>query len=143
MQGILPRRTEMTTSRSNNVVEMRSTLPQHVPSPADKRPDFTAEQLLDEMKRRGARVYRMREVAVFALTNDPECARWLMKLGARTYTPRHSEGSFDLPLGAYRRAPEGPPEWDMYVHIIPVEGEETIWEAAGRVAPTVEAVDFA
>lgn len=128
----------MTTSRS----ELKA-VPPYVPSPDDRGPEFTAEQLLAEMRERGARVYRMREHAVFALTKDPECARWLLGLGARPYTPRHSEGSFDLPVGGYRRAKDGPTEWDLYVHIIPVSGEQTLWQACGGVVPTVEATDFA
>lgn len=119
-----------------------TTMTGHVPSPADT-PQFTAAQLLEEMRQRRIRVYRMRERAVFALTNDPECAKWLLELGAKAYSPQHINPSFDLPLGAYRRAPEGLPEWDMWIHIIEVAGEETIWEAAGKVAPTVEAVDYA
>jgi hypothetical protein len=119
-----------------------TTMTGHIPSPADA-PQYTAAQLLEEMRERGCRIYRMRERAVFVLTNDAECATWLLELGARSYHPKSWEPSFDMPLGAYRKAPEGPPEWDMWIHIIEVKGEETIWEAAGKVAPTVEAVDFA
>jgi len=104
---------------------------------------MTAAELLAEMRARDARVYRMRAHAVFAITKNAETAKWLLSLGGRTYTPRHAEGSYDLPLGGYRRAKDGPSEWDIYVHIIPVAGDETLWEAAGGVVPTVEATDFA
>jgi hypothetical protein len=115
---------------------------EHVPSPAE--PSLpTAEEFLAEVREREGRVYRMREHHVFCLTTNPETANWLLRKGGRTYLPRTANRSFDSPLGAYRRAPEGPPEWDICIHTIPVAGEETIWEAAGRVGPTVIATDYA
>jgi len=114
-----------------------------VPSPADT-PTFTADELLQELRLRGARVYRMREVLVFALTNDAKLAEWLEALGGRPYLPRHAERLFmDLPPGAYRRARGGSAEWDIWIHTIPVRGEETVWEAAGRWAREVEPTEFA
>jgi hypothetical protein len=115
----------------------------HVPSPADV-PQYTAEELLQECRIRGARVYRFREVMVFALTNSREVADWLLDLGGRPYLPHNAERVYnDLPAGAYRRERGGSAEWDIYIHLIPVRGIETIWEAAGRWTQTVEPTEFA
>src|SRR5262249_41455893 len=84
----------------------------HVPSPADT-PQFTAEQFLQELRHRGARIFRMREVFVFCLTNDPDVARWLLELGARPYKPFGTDVSLGGPMGAYTRAKGGRAEWDM------------------------------
>lgn len=115
-----------------------------VPSPADT-PAFTAEEFLQELRVRGARVYRMRErPMVFALTNDPKLAEWLNALGARPYLPRNAERVFaNMPLGAYERTRGGSAEWDLWIHTIPVRGDEPIWDAAGRWAKDVEATEFA
>ena len=115
----------------------------HVPSPADESQP-TAEEFLLELRGRGARVYRMPSVQVFCLTNDPAVAQWLHQLGASSYVPTDSERSLGgLPMGAYQRATGGSPEWDFYIHLIPVEGDETIWEAAGRITRTVDPEEFA
>ena len=117
---------------------------EHVPSPADA-PQFYADELVKEIRRRGGRVLRMRTAGVFTLTNDREVASWLLALGASPYRPPWAEQAFeDGPMGAYKRAHDGPLEWDLWIHIIPVLGEETIWEAAGRVGiRTVKAEDYA
>ncbi len=114
-----------------------------VPSPADPEP-LTAEQLLRQLRARGARIFRMREVAVFTITSDVEVARWLQELGAVPYQPQGTEHAFGGgPLGAYRRARDGRVEWDFYIHRIPVEGEESVWEAAGKLARIVDPQEFA
>ena len=64
---------------------------------------------------------------VFVLTQSPELMRWLLDQEARVFRPEHYDG----PLGSYRRLPGGEPEWDIWLHSIPVRGEETVWEAAG------------
>jgi hypothetical protein len=113
----------------------------HVPSPADT--PLTAEEFLAKLRERGGRVYRMRQLAVFCLTDSPETAQWLLDLGGVPYLPRNATPGEVTPRGAYRRARRGKVEWDIYIHTIPVQGEETIWEAAGRITDTVEAEDWA
>lgn len=114
----------------------------HVPSPADESLP-TAEEFLLELRARGGRVYRMREVQVFTITNDPEVARWLHSLGASSYMPTGTERALGLPMGAYQRAQGGSPEWDFYIHTVTVDGDETIHTAAGRLARTVDPEEFA
>lgn len=105
---------------------------------------MTAEDLILELRNRDGRVYRFVEVAVICLTKNPKTAAWLHKLGGRPFVPKYAERSLEgMPLGAYRRAKGGVIEWDFYIHLIPVVGDETIWEAAGRLAPTVVPEDFA
>ena len=104
---------------------------EHVPSPADT-PDFTADELLDEIEERGGRIFRMREPAsVFCLTQSEDLAGWLMHLGGKSFAPPHLLPSQLGEKRAYRRTKDGPWEWDIYVHVIKVAGEKTIWEAAG------------
>jgi hypothetical protein len=112
----------------------------------------TAEEFLRDLQERGARVYRMREAPfVFCLTGDSEVAAYLHEIGATPYLPRNAEVVVSgLPLGAYRRAAGGTVEWDFWLQRVPVEGEETIWDAAGRlwsptevVERTVEPTEFA
>jgi hypothetical protein len=117
----------------------------HVPSPADE-PEFTAREFVEQVRDRGGRIHRMRGHAVFCLTNDPDLAQWLLDLGGATYKPNGTIPGYAGPLGGYLRAKGGMPEWDIWIHNIPVkdnDAQETIWEAAGRVGPTVEATDFA
>jgi hypothetical protein len=102
---------------------------EHIPSPADA-PQHTAEELLQEIVDRGGRVFRMPEVAVFCLTTDEELARWLQRLGGKQFLPSHLRPEDLGPRRAYRRAPGGTWEWDIYIHAIPVNGETTIHEAA-------------
>lgn len=96
----------------------------------DKDPQYTARELLREIQRRGGRVYRFHHLAVFALTNDPAVAEWLVELGARRYVPPGLGVGADG--GYWRSKDDGIREWDLYVHTIPVRGEESVWEAAGR-----------
>jgi len=100
-----------------------------VPSPADV-PAFTARQLLNRIRRGGGRIYRMRMASVFVLTTNEQMALWLIKLGGKRYTPINADPS--TPAGSYKRTPDGQIEWDVYIHMIPVFGDTTIWEAAAK-----------
>lgn len=116
---------------------------EHVPSPADAALP-TAAEFLDRVREMDGKIYRMREHLVFCITQNDELAAWLLSLkGARPYRPRAASPTWQTPLGAYKRTKESPAEWDIYIHTIPVSGEETIWEAAKTRGPTVDAVDFA
>ena len=113
---------------------------EHVPSPADA-PILSARELLQAAQRRGGRIFRMREHHVICITRNQETASWLESLGGLPYRPFGIAASAEF--GGYRRAKDGPVEWDIYIQMIPVAGDETIWQAAGEVGPTVEATDFA
>lgn len=103
---------------------------QRIPSPADA-PTMSARTFLRQIKRKGGRIYRMRETCVFVLTNDGDLAAWLLSLGGKAYLPRGAEQSLiAAPLGAFRMAKGGNPTWDIYVHTIPTLGDESLWEAA-------------
>jgi hypothetical protein len=97
-----------------------------VPSPAGA---LTAEQLVAKVKENGGRIYRMRQVRVFVLTSDVALAEWLIGLGGKGYTPSGSKH----PPGAYMRTRQGPVEYDVWVHTIPLSGP-TLWEALGADA---------
>jgi len=106
-----------------------SETPRHlslVPSPAAA---LTAEQLVSKVKERGGRIYRMRQVRVFVLTGDVALAEWLLGLGGKGYTPTGSQH----PPGAYMRTGQGPVEYDVWVHTIPLSGP-TLWETLGADA---------
>lgn len=111
-----------------------------IPSPADA-PTMTARQLLARVRKGGGRVYRMKMVGVFCLTDREDLALWLIKLGGKRYCPQNSDPS--TPAGAYRRAPGGKIEWDIYIHTIPVLGEKSIWEAASKDEQIERAEDAA
>jgi hypothetical protein len=98
-----------------------------VPSPADA-PQLSARGLLREIRKQDGRIYRMREVAVFVITRNKELAEWLISLGGKPYLPKNMTPSYEL--GSYRDARGGPLKWDIYIHAIPVRGEQSIWEAA-------------
>lgn len=100
-----------------------------VPSPADV-PTLTARQLLARIRKAGGRVHRMRSYGVFVLTSDEQLAKWLVGLGGKRYTPLNADPT--TPAGSYKRAADGRLEWDVYIHMIPVVGETTIWEAAAK-----------
>lgn len=78
---------------------------------------LTARRLVKEIRARGGRLIRFREFAVAALGKDPELRSWLLSLGAKEF-------------GTYHRERDNPDsrEWDIYVHTIAVEGDETVWE---------------
>lgn len=93
-------------------------------------PARDAAELLAEIRERGGRVYRMRALRVFCLTDDPELAAWLIKHGGKGYVPQGADRRFVD--GAFQRARAslgGKVEYDIWIHTIPVEGD--LWEAAG------------
>ena len=97
-----------------------------VPSPADV-PTHTARELVAEIRSRGGRVLRMKQPpSTFVLTNDPELAEWLERKGATHHVAR------GLNNGGYKRCAGGLDEWDLWIHSIPLVGEETVWETASR-----------
>jgi hypothetical protein len=90
---------------------------------------FTAAQLLKAIRDDGGRVYRTRGPgSVFVLTDDPKLAARLQRLGGRPHNPA---GSGVDEMGGYLRARNGSVEYDIGITAIPVEGEVSIWEAAG------------
>jgi hypothetical protein len=108
------------------------------PSPSElpHEPEFTAAGLVAEIRARSGRVMRFREVCVICLTTNPDTATWLRDLGGKSFVPVGLERSMRGPHGGYLRDTKtGLTEWDIYIHAIPVKGEQTIWEAA---APPVE-----
>ena len=101
----------------------------HIPSPADT-PEWDADELVAELRARGCRIHRMREFAVFVLTNDQNVAHWVLGMGGVSFLPRNAVPADMGPHGGYLRARDGIMEWDVYVHTIPVRGEKSVWEAA-------------
>jgi hypothetical protein len=71
-------------------------------------------------------VHRYRAEAVYVLTNSEKLKDQLEALGARQFRPEKDT----YPVGSYRRAPGGPPEWDLSIQNVEVEGDKTVWEAA-------------
>jgi hypothetical protein len=103
---------------------------EHIPSPADAAAQQTAEDFLAEIADDGGRIFRMMEPPkVFILTKNPELARRLEHRGARVFRPAHFTPAADAPMGADRRVPKGPWEWDIEIQGVRVEGD--LWEAAG------------
>lgn len=101
-----------------------------VPSPTDQ-PKITAKQLCAHVKKNDGRLYRMREFCVFVVTTNEKLAQWLLLQGASPYVPAGSHVRRGEMRGAYRDSKKGPWKWDLYIHHIPVKGEQTVWEAAG------------
>lgn len=98
-----------------------------VPSPADA-PSMTAVELIEHIRAEGGRVLRMRQPpSTFALTANPDLAQWLVDRGATAWTARGLKSN-----GSYLRARGGIEEWDLWLHPIPVLGEQTVWEVAAR-----------
>jgi hypothetical protein len=96
---------------------------------APPEPSMTARTLLSRIRRRGGRIYRMPEVAVFVLTDSRELADWMVSLGGKPYTPPSPD---PIEPGAYLRAKGGKREWDIYIHTIPVLGMTTVHQAAKK-----------
>jgi hypothetical protein len=103
-----------------------------VPSPAN--PRYTARSLVTQIRQRGGHIYRMREWGVFVITDDPELAGWMLGLGGTPFLPRGMQRD-PLHPGAFRDSPKGKLKWDIYIHHIPVRGEQTVWEAAYKAEP--------
>ena len=99
-----------------------------VPSPATA--SMNAAELLAAIRERGGRVYRYKAPPqVICLTNDPTLVQWLVARKAALHTPKGLTGvGHD---GSYRRAKDLR-EWDLRLDAVPVIGEQTIWEEAGR-----------
>ena len=105
---------------------------EHVPSPADA-PSQTAEEFLAEIAERGGRIFRMVEPPrVFVLTTDAALAETIKRKGGRPFLPKHLRQEHLLPRDSYERTKGGVEEWDIEIGACPVQGEETIWEAAGE-----------
>jgi hypothetical protein len=71
---------------------------------------------------------------VFVLTTDPTLAARLQRLGGSSFNPPGANKvptPETTPPGAYYRSRGGSLEWDIWIGAIAVEGDETIWEAAG------------
>ena len=95
-----------------------------IPSPADA-PTMTAAELVERIRAEGGRVLRMRVApGVFVLTDNEQLARWLHARGGTTFSNRTQMN------GSYKRARDGKDEWDVWIHSIPVLGEQTAWEVA-------------
>jgi hypothetical protein len=93
---------------------------------------MTAKRLIERIKARGGRVFCMDSRMVFCLTTDEALRDGLVELGGRYHSnPSTKQGG----PGGYMRAREGPLEWDIWIHMIPVDGETTIYEAAGGKKP--------
>src|SRR5262249_59352210 len=91
---------------------------------------FTAAQLIKAIRDDGGRVYRTTVPGnVFVLTGDVKLAARLQGLGGRPFNPPGYVP--DDEMGGYYRARGGSVEYDIGITPIPVEGDETIWEAAG------------
>lgn len=92
---------------------------------------MTAEALIERIKARKGRVYCMPSRMVFVLTDDTELRDGLIKLGGRFHSGPGLAGS-----SGYKRSREGDAiEWDIWIHQIPVEGDTSIYEAAGGLKP--------
>lgn len=101
-------------------------------------PQYTARQLLAQIRRKGGRVFRFPQTLVFVLTTDAAVAEWLLALGGRAFVLKGSEPQ--NARGGYLRARGGKREWDIYIHTIPVRGELSLHEAAAL--PTADTTEY-
>lgn len=84
---------------------------------------MNARELIEQIRKRGGRVLRMKEPpSVFVLTDSEPLVDWLFGRGA---TPV-------VTAEPYKRARGGSVEWDVWIHPVPVLGDETLWEASAR-----------
>lgn len=99
---------------------------------------MTAEKLVERIHARGGRVFCLPSRMVFVLTTDEVLRDGLMELGGRF----HSTATGGGPGGYKRGRQKGDKiEWDIWIHTIPVEGETTIYEAAGGKLPPLPTED--
>lgn len=90
-----------------------------IPSPADV-PTMTARELVGRIEDQGGRVLRMKvPPSVFVLTDSEALAAWLADRSATSFR-------------SYNRSRGGTHEYDVWIHPIPVLGDETVWEVAAR-----------
>ena len=93
---------------------------------------MTAEKLVERIRAKGGRLICLPSRMVFCLTTDETLREGLIKLGGRY----HSSSAGDGGPGGYKPARDSDKlEWDIWIHQIPVEGEQTIYEAAGGKLP--------
>jgi len=94
---------------------------------------FTAAQLVKAIRADGGRVYRMREPGrVFVLTEEPRLAAKLLRLGGQSFVPVGMPDGVMDDMGGYLPARDAERrQYDIWIQAIPVEGEQSIWEAAG------------
>jgi hypothetical protein len=94
---------------------------------------YTAAALVERIRRAGGRIHRMQEPGgVFVLTEEPRLAAKLLRLGGQSFTPVGMPDGVMDDMGGYlpgRGAEKR--QYDIWIQAIPVEGDETIWEAAG------------
>lgn len=83
---------------------------------------------MSRIRARGGRVFCLPSRMVFVLTTDEILRDGLVELGGRYHSTPTGGGP-----GGYKRG-DGL-EWDIWIHMIPVEGETTIYEAAGGKLP--------
>ena len=101
-------------------------------------PQYTARQLLAQIRRKGGRVFRFPATLVFVLTTDVTLAERLIEMGGYAFVPKGATP--DDARGGYLRARGGTREWDIYIHTIPVRGDLSLHQAAGL--PKSDAVEY-
>lgn len=93
---------------------------------------MTARGLLARIEQKGGHILRFRELCVTVITANEELAQWLLDIGGVPFLPQNMTPTDDAVRGAFRDAPGGRPKWDIYIHLIPVKGTESVWQAAKR-----------
>lgn len=93
---------------------------------------MTAEALVERIRARGGRIFCMPTRMVFCLTQDTVLRDGLIELGGRYHTYKDVGGEQGYRLSRDMKAPV---EWDVWVHMIPVDGPTSIYEAAGGLLP--------
>src|SRR5262245_4026724 len=93
---------------------------------------MTAEKLVERIRARGGRLFCLPSRMVFCLTTDETLRDGLAELGGRFHSTSAGQGG---PGGCDRG---GKLEWDIWCHMIPVDGEETLYEAIRRLNLAVQ-----